>query len=154
MGLVKEVLSGVSDTRLLADHSPGHSPLKTLIQTYREKALHNDNAPNLTAGSTGLDLKEGIEKLSIEDQVSILYVYLIDSKRIVPMETPDQLEDRKFRRWTLKAIVWVIAFMSVTLFGAVAAIAYRSGAIPSNEVISAFLEFAGEIVHLIFAGPG
>lgn len=154
MGLVKEVLSGVSDGRLLVDHKPGASPLQTLIKTYREKSAHNDNAPNLTPTSTGLDLKEGIEKLSIEDQVSMLYAYLSDSKRIVPMETAEQLEDRKFRRWTLKAIVWVICFAIVMLFGAVTAIAVRTGALPSNEVVGTFLEFAGEIVHVIFAGPG
>ena len=153
MGLVKEVLSGVSDVRLLADHHPGTSPLQTLIKTYREKSAHNDNAPNLTATSTGLDLKEGIEKLPVEDQVGMLYIYLTDSKRIVPVETPEQLEDRKLRHWVIKAIIWVISFMGVMLFGAITAIAVRTGVLPSNEVVGTFLELAGEIVHLIFEGP-
>jgi hypothetical protein len=154
MGLVKDVLSGVSDTRLLADHKPGKSPLQTLIQTYREKSSHNDNAPNLSATSTGLDLKEGIEKLSLEDQVSMLYLYLTESRRIIPLETPDQVEDRKLRRVGFKAFVFVSSFIAIMFFGAVAAIAYRSGVLPSNEVFGTFFEFAGEIVHLIFAGPG
>jgi hypothetical protein len=153
MDLVKAVLCGVSDTRLLADHKPSAAPLHNLIKVYREKSAHNDNAPNLTDLSTGLDLKEGIEKLSEEDQIVLLHQYLVDSKRILPEETPAQIEDRQLKRFVIKAAVWIIGFIAVMLFGAVTAIAYRSGVLPSNEVIGTFLEFAGEIVHVIFEGP-
>lgn len=154
MDLVREVLNGVADARLLTDHHAGATPLHNLVKSYREKSAHNDNAPNLTDVSVGDDLKSGIGKLPVEDQVSMLYQYLVDAKRIMPTETTEQIEDRKTKRWMIKAFVWVLSFITVMLFGAVTAIAVRSGAAPSNELVSTFLEFAGEIVHVIFAGPG
>jgi hypothetical protein len=152
--LVREVLNGVADERLLSNHHAGATPLQNLVKTYREKSAHNDNAPNLTDVSVGSDLKSGIGNLPVEDQVSMLYQYLVDAKRIVPAETVDQIEERKLKHTAIKAFIWVAGFVVVMLFGAVTTIAVRTGAAPSNELVSTFLEFAGEIVHLIFAGPG
>lgn len=154
MDLVRQVLNGVADNRLLKDHKSGPSPLQHLIETYREKSAHNDNAPNLTDVSVGQDLKHGIEQLPCEDQVQMLYKYLVDARRLTPEESPAEVEDRKMKHWSIKAFIWVASFVIVMTFGAVTAIAVRSGVAPSNELVSTFLEFAGEIVHLIFAGPG
>lgn len=152
MDLVKQVLNGVSDTRLLSDHHPGASPLQDLIKTYREKSAHNDNAPNLTDLSTGQDLKEGLEKLAVEDQVTMLYEYLCAAKRLVPKETPDQIEERQLKRTAVKAFIWVSGVVVIMLIGAVTTIGVRSGLAPSNELVGTYLEFAGEIAHLIWGG--
>ncbi|MDR3392337.1 MAG: hypothetical protein P4L77_11445 [Sulfuriferula sp.] len=150
MDLLRSVLDGVSDTRLLSDHKEGATPLRHLISEYTAKALHNDNAPNLTELSTGADLKAGIEKLEIEDQVIMLSDYLEKCKRIVPRESADQIEERKLKTFAIKSFIYVSITVVVLFIGSVTTIAVRSGRLPSNEVLSTFLEFAGEIAGLIW----
>lgn len=149
--LVEAVLAGISDTKLLTDHHESHSALHVLIESYSEEALRNDVVPNLTPTSTGADLKHGITKMEIEDQVRMLYVYLLHLKKIGPQENPEDQEDRRFKRFALKLGLSVISFLTVMLIGAVTAIAVHTGAAPSNEVVSTFLKTASEIVSLIFS---
>jgi hypothetical protein len=148
--LLRSVLDGVSDTRLLSDHKDGPTPLRHLITEYAAKALHNDNAPNLTDLSTGADLKAGIEKLEIEDQVILLTDYLEKCKRIAPRESEDQIEERKLKSLAIKSFIYVSVAVVVLFIGSVTTIAVRSGRLPSNEILSTFLEFASEIVSLIW----
>lgn len=150
MDLLRSVLDGVSDTRLLSDHKDGPTPLRHLITEYTAKALHNDNAPNLTDLSTGADLKAGIEKLEIEDQVVLLSDYLEKCKRIVPRESETQIEDRKLRNLAIKSFIYVTITVIVLFIGSITTIAVRSGRLPSNEVLGTFLEFAGEMASLIW----
>lgn len=150
MDLLRSVLDGVSDTRLLSDHKEGATPLRGLVTAYTAKALHNDNAPNLTDLSTGADLKAGIEKLEIEDQVLLLTDYLEKCKRIVPRESEDQIEERKLKNFAIKSFIYVTILVIVLFIGSVTTIAVRSGRLPSNEVLSTFLEFAGEMASLIW----
>lgn len=152
MSLVERVLDGVSDVRLLSDHRQGStpSPLQQLIADYSELSAHNDNAPNLTELSTGADLKTGIQKLDIEQQVKLLYRYLVNAKRLND-ESPAELEDRKMRHWSIKFAMWCFAFVVVMLLGAVTAIAVRTGAAPSNELVSTFLDTASGVVRLLFS---
>lgn len=150
MDLVREVLSGVSDTRLLVDHKEGPTPLHDLIKSYTAKAAHNDNAPNLTETSVGTDLKDGIEKLECEDQVEMLHDYLVKAKRILPTETEAQIEERRVKNLAVRSFIYVTILVVVLFIGAITAIAVRSGRLPSNEVFGTFLEFVGEIVSFIW----
>lgn len=150
MDLVREVLKGVSDTRLLTDHKEGPSPLKDLIKAYSAKAAHNDNAANLTELSVGTDLKDGIEHLECEDQVELMHDYLVKAKKILPTETEAQIEERRIRNLAVRSFIYVTIVVVVLFIGAITAIAVRSGKLPSNEVFGTFLDFAGEIVSLIW----
>lgn len=151
MALLNQVLEGVSDSRLLNDHREGPSPLRSLIKAYTEKAAHNDNAPNLTDQSTGHDLKLGISKLEPEDQMILLYDYLVGCKRIIPPECESEKEDRKLRHTAIRWVIATFCLMGMMLFGAVTSIAVHRGIAPSNEVVSTFLETAGEVAEFIFS---
>lgn len=150
MDLVRTVLAGVSDGMKLSDHKAGPTPLHRLLKLYEEKASRNDAAPNPTPDFTGADLKNGIEKLSVEDQVELVYGYLENCNRLAPIESPAEVEDRKLKHLAVKIFLWGSLVVILMLFGAVTAIAVRTGALPSNEVVSTFLEFAGDIVDVIW----
>jgi hypothetical protein len=150
VSLINEVLEGVSDTRLLTDHKQGPSPLQSLITDYNDKASHNDNAPTLTSLSTGLDLKEGISKLDVEEQVCLLYKYLVDSKRIVHAEEPPEHEERKLKSLGLRVAIYSLSVITIMLFGAFAAIAVKSNTIPNSDLLATFLETVGEFADVIW----
>ncbi len=147
MCLTDQVLLGVSDKRLLTDHQKGATPLQGLMQAYTLKAARNDNAPNLTDLSTGLDLKSGLQKLEPEDQVELMYGYLVSANRLLSTVAEDQ---RKLRNWVVKIFVGVFAAGTLLTFGAVTSIAVRTGAAPSNDLVGGFLDMAGDIAHVIF----
>jgi hypothetical protein len=154
VSLVRQVLAGVSDTRLLLDHKEGATPLRALIKAYDEKSSHNDNAPNLTPTSTGEDLKSGIEKLLPDEQVEVLNSYVAFGQ-VVPVKhhehekEEEAVEDRKLRMLAMKVAIYAVAVVFVMLVASVLTIAVKRGEI-NSEMINTFVEFAGEVVMRMF----
>jgi hypothetical protein len=174
--LLEQILKGIKDDRLLNTHRPGPSPLNDLIEVYKERSAHDDNLPNLDEYSTGRTLKDGIAAMDADDQVMLLNQYAMATKGLrvppaVKTETPatsvapvvatpdtatsgDDPEDKKFKRRALMIVIVTGALCFAMLFGAVTAIAVRTGRAPSNELVSTFLESATEIAKLIFSKGG
>lgn len=152
MSLVEETLVGVSDGKQLSAHRS--EPLKQLIDEYNAYAAHNDNATPVTDDSTGSDLKTGIRALEAEQQVQLLYTYLTRTNRLIGTETEDVKQARNFKYWAMRLSVYTGLTISVGLFGSVTAIAWKTGVGPSNEIVSAFMSTAAEIVKVFFSSGG
>jgi hypothetical protein len=146
--LLRRVLEGISDTRLLSDHKDGPSPLRLLIKAYSAKAEHNDNAPNVTPTFTGADLKDGIEKLEPECQIELLHEYLVAAKKISPSVSEEEVEDRKIWRLAIKLVMFTTAVIVILLVGAGVAIAVRRGEL-NVELLKNVLEFITDVIETI-----
>lgn len=151
-GLLEAILAGISDTRVLSDHDSGPSPLDELVKGYRREAKHDDRLPVITRESTGRELKDAIQELSPELQVSLLQSYNHATKNL---STPTEYDPKVLKEQTksLRNQIWwlagvVLFFMISVLVGATVATAVHMNVISEGAALKNLLETAKEIAML------
>lgn len=163
MNLVLEALAFIPDgTATPVAEIPGAWDIAK-----RVNAIPNDGTQRavMTPDTTGQELKDTVTALPAQYQLEVLQSLLSVRPRPVAPTCPtpapaaaitpeqlDAIEDKKFRRWVLKAIVVVMCCMGLMLVGAVVAVAIRSGQLPDTSVLGGWYSFAQEIAKLIFTG--
>ena len=153
--LVERVLKGVSDTRAVSDHKPGHLPIDDLVDEYMKIARHVDAYPNIEPESTGRQLKDGIELLDPEDQVRLLYNYL---QRCGDLPDPngnvdtEDREERKLKFFVIAALTIVASAVILIVTGATAVVAVREGHASNNPALIALWHTAKEVLTVISGG--
>ena len=78
MPIVQAILQGVSDGGLLEEHTFLPHPLRELIKQYNKIALNDDRLPAVTDRTTGVEFKEAIASLEPEQQIKLLYHYVVN----------------------------------------------------------------------------
>jgi hypothetical protein len=155
MMLVQSILKGLRDERALAAHVAVASPTRDLVEQYNKIALYDDNLPKITALSTGRQLKEGIEMLDPQDQVTLLHKY---SMAIKSLDTPDEYSDtmnasekRQMRLFAFRACVIVLAMITLIMVGVTLTVAVKSNSLPNDSALKGIVSTIGEIVKFILS---
>lgn len=151
--LIEQILDDIDDQHALEESRlSSNAVLKQLVDDYQYYASMDQRLPDFNPVWTGAEIKQHIALLKPEQQLALLYDYMegrdekLDERRGNP--------DKKLKRWLLKGGAITIAVCLVMLFGAITVIAVRSGTLPSNGVVEAFLETATEITKLLFSKGG
>lgn len=155
--LVERILRGISDTRVVSDHKPGNSPLDELVEQYNRKATHVDELPNITPQSTGLELKSAINLMDSEDQILLLYNYLVACDELpepspLTKEAVDENDRRRLQIWLVKGLFVMASAVVCIIAGAVAMIAVRHGQLADNPALIVLMDTAKDIFDVIAGG--
>jgi hypothetical protein len=155
--LVERVLKGISDTRAVSDHKPGHTSLDVLVEAYNKKAAHVDEFPNMTPESTGRELKNAIALMDSEDQVQLLYLYLQACGDLPDpngnLDTEDR-EEHKLKIFLIKGAFFLAGAVILIVTGATAMVAIREGHAANNPALVALWHTAKEVLTVITGGEG
>lgn len=158
MTLVKAILKGISDDRIIGNHIAIASPMRDLIEQYNKLAFNNDALPPVLSTSTGEQLKQAVAMLDPEIQVALLHKYSVATKTLdtptLYAEDPIKADERKFRIYVAKLFVTMIAIMMFVLMGVVIALSVKDGKLANEGVIQTLMETAGEIIKLIIGSRG
>lgn len=153
--LVERVLKGISDTRAVTDHKPGHTAVDSLVEAYNKKVAHVDELPNMLPESTGRELKDAIAMMDPEDQVQLLYLYLQACGDLPDpngnVDTEDG-EDHKLKLFVVKGLFCVAAAVILIVTGATAMVAVRDGHATNNPALVALWHTAKEVLTVISGG--
>lgn len=152
--LLEAILAGISDTRMLGDHTGGPSPLDELIKAYHRASKNDDRLPVISGDSTGRELKDAISHLTPEVQVELLARYNHATKNL---STPTEYDPKVIKAETQtlsKQIYWLagglIFFMTSVLIGAAIATAVHMNIISEDSVVHNLIESAKDMVELFF----
>lgn len=154
--LVKAILSGVPDERIVDTHTVIPSPLRDLIRGYNKLALNDPLLAEITESTTGKELKSLVVRLRPEDQIQLLYHY---SQAVKSLHSPDvyahdstEVEQRKIALLLKHILAAMIVMFVFFLLGSAAAVAVFTGAL--QDVLSTHVVTSmSEIIRFIFA-PG
>lgn len=158
MDLVKEALDNIPDspTSPVSDIPGGWEIAKRInALTAVVPAIGT-----LTPASSGQELRAAVQQLPAQYQMEVLSI-MLESKSAAgsaaacptpSLEQIDAMEDRKLRRWVIKAVVLMILFVCSVMTGAVAVIAVKSGQLPDTTFLKGMIDTAAEIAKLIFSG--
>lgn len=151
--LLKAILSGISDEKIVDSHVVIPTPLRDMIRNYNKIALHDQRMPMVTEETTGAQLKEAIGSLSADDQIALLYAYSEANKKhdasAVQSEDPILVEEKKLRVLLTKFFIACLAIFGCMLVGAVVAIAVSMGAF-KNFWTNRLVMTASDIIKFIF----
>lgn len=153
--LVERVLKGISDTRAVTDHKPGHTAVDTLVEAYNKKVAHVDELPNMLPTSTGRELKDAIGLMDPEDQVQLLYLYLQATGELPDPNGNEDTEDQEenhLKVWLIKGLFFLTCTVILIVIGAVAVTAVREGHATNNPALVALFHTAKEILDVWFVG--
>lgn len=153
--LLEDILRGISDDRLLVNRREEASPLGDLIDSYKKASQNNDNLETLNSDWTGRDLKEAIKKVPSDEQLTMLYKYMVAVKSpgdpFSYAEHPREADERRHRHWIVKTAVVSAILMTFAIIGAVIALAVSSGQVEKGVMVDTFMSTALEILKLVFS---
>lgn len=153
--LVERILKGISDTRAVTDHKPGHMAIDDLVDAYNKKVAHVDELPNMLPESTGRQLKDAIALMDAEDQVQLLYLYLQACGDLPDpngnLDTEDR-EEHKLKIFLIKGLFFLAGAVVLIVTGATAMVAIREGHAANNPAMVALWHTAKEVLTVISGG--
>jgi hypothetical protein len=150
--LLEAILAGLSDTRMLGDHTGGPSPLDELIKGYHRAAKNDDRLPAISGDSTGRELKDALSLLAPEMQVELLARYNHATKNLL---TPTEYDPKVISAETKglrSQIYWLggilLFFMLSVLIGVVLTTAVHMQVISEGSALHNLIGSAKEIIEL------
>jgi hypothetical protein len=152
VNLMATVLTDISDDSLVLTHKSPESALARLVKEYDTYSKRIERLPDMTATSTGKDLKTAILSMAPEDQIKLAYHYYLACGTLEDDEAAEK-EDRKLKHFVVKVIVSVAASMVLLLVGGALVYTHRCTAAGegSEPVINGFLSTAAEIAKILLS---
>lgn len=160
MSLQRRILRTIDDAKPVLSHSDQNQPLKDLIASYMVHAVHNDQLPNITNLTTGLELKEALELLEPDVELDLLKQYS-DGRRaalyphLKPVssfgESQAAIDERRQRHWMARFFMMTGTVLVLMIAGGVITLGYKAGAMPDSKVFSSIMTTVSDIAKLIFS---
>lgn len=152
MTFVEELLIKIDDEKPLGEHL-GNEAFKALYDAYQALAANDDNLPLISDKITCWAFKQSLEKMSAPEKISLFHDYLrATSIKFEEEENPVQANwKRNIKGFYMKLTGVVLAIAVIATVGAGVGIAWRSGKVPSSELIESYFSLAADMAEVVLS---
>lgn len=146
----------IDDAKPVRQYKSEDSAQAKLLKAYDVYAQRIDRLPNLTDSLTGAELKAAIASMDPEDQVRLAYLYYVYKGSLADGDEPVAAkEERAFKHWVIKKVVWAMMAVFAVGVGSVATFIYKDkGGEQTGTVISGLFTTAAEIAKILLSIGG
>lgn len=149
--LIRKGLATLPDDFILAERKDTDNGLKRLLEEYEDCTSRNSAYESINSIQTGRDLKTAMSKMTFEEQMEIIYGYLVAVGRVEEHLDYDK-EVKRFRFRFLKWGAFSLLFLFVATVGGVVAAGVIRNDIDSNEFLKMFMGLVNTATEIWFTG--